>query len=179
LPLVGWLLFWVMVLGTRFGKPTTVTLLQHQAGVFYDRGVRAREVGSGRHRVWTARGTIVVVDRRPISVSFEKRTVTLADGSTASFGFSGTVEVCDVTKVLYSDQNYNSVPAFEMLCSTRLVLNRYSSSQLIANGEKVSQEIMKKVKPRLRASGFDLQAFRMTQLSIVPQARREAQPSAN
>jgi len=175
--LVTWLVFLAFaVLGTRFGKPLTVTLLQYQAGIVYDRGVRRREVNGGRHRIWTRVEQIVVIDKRPISVSFENRAVTLADGSTAAYGFSGSAEVHDAGKALYSDQNYNNVPACVLLCCSRLVLNTYPSAQLTAKGEKIAQEIVEKARPRLRASGFDLRSFRLTQLSITSRIPQQGRP---
>src|SRR5258708_2988522 len=124
----------IMILLVRhfYGWPSSFTLLDHQRGILFRRGTPKTEVGPGRHRVWG--GTqkweggggghrvwggvekILFVDTRPIAVSFETRAVTLSDGLTAIYGFSGSAEICDVTKALYSAGNYPEMPAFVLLC---------------------------------------------------------------
>src|ERR1700730_2046845 len=94
----------IMILLVRhfYGWPSSFTLLDHQRGILFRRGTPKTEVGAGRHRVWVGVEKILFVDTRPIAVSFENRAVTLSDGSTAIYGFSGSAEICDVTKALYS-----------------------------------------------------------------------------
>jgi len=159
--LVGWVIFLAAVIvGSLIGKPTTVTLLQYQGGVLYDRGRPRREVGTGRHRVWAGIQKVIIVDKRPTSVSFENRAVALSDGATAVYGFSSSAEVQDVSKALYRARNYNEIPTYVLLCCTRFVLNHYASEGLQASKETITQEIVNQAKPRLAAAGFELQDFK-------------------
>lgn len=162
----------VSILFTRgyIGKPTTVTLLQYQGGVIYKRGLPIRQVEAGRHRVRAGIEKMIIVDKRPTSVSFENRAVTLSDGATAVYGFSGSADVRDISKVLYCARNYNDVPAYVLLCCTRLILSDYPSGRLLVSQESIVQEIINRAKPRLAEAGFDLQAFRFTHLSIASPA---------
>jgi hypothetical protein len=166
--LAAWVIFLgVIIVGLRFGRPTTVTLLQYQGGVLYNRGLPVREVSAGRHRVWAGVEKIIVLDKRPITTALENRAVALSDGATAVYGFSATSEIRDVSKVLYSGRNYNEVPAYVLLCCARLVLNTSSSESLIAHQEAISQQISEIAKARLRSAGFDLGSFCFTHLSIA------------
>jgi hypothetical protein len=153
--------------------PSSFTLLEHQRGVLYRRGKPLREVGAGRHRVWVGIEKILFMDTRPVLVSFENRAVALTDGATALYGFSGSAEVEDVMKALYSSGNFEEMPAFVLLCCARLVLNGQSSIALAAKQGAITDEIVNRAKPRLAAAGFRLLNFRMTQLSLAASARAE------
>jgi hypothetical protein len=161
------------VLRANLGAPSSFTLLQHQRGLLYRRGKPVREVCAGQHRVWVGVEKILFIDIRPITVSFENRAVTLTDGATAMYGFSGTAEVDDAKKALYCAGNYNDMPAFVLLCCARLVLNSQNSIGLLAKHAAIVEEIMNRAKPRLSAAGFRLLTFRMTQLGLAAQARAE------
>ena len=159
------------------GSPSSFALLPHQGGILYKRGLPVREVGPGKHRVWTGVEKIFFLDTRPIQVSFENRAVAMQDGSTAVYGFSATAEVRDVRKVLYSAANFSQVPAYVLLCSARAVLNGCTRSQLRVNKEAIVSEIINRAKPRLAAAGFDLPTFRMTQLLVALPNQGEPEPS--
>ncbi|MFZ3263518.1 MAG: SPFH domain-containing protein [Terriglobales bacterium] len=165
------------LIGTRryVGNPTTVTLLQYQAGLMYRKGCLVRELDAGQHRVRAGVEKMVIVDKRPTMVSFENRGVALVDGATAVFGFSGSAEIRNVSRALYSARNYNEIPAFVLLCCTRLTLNGCTSGNLLASREALTDEVVAKARARLADAGFDLQSFRFTHLSIVAPA--PAKPS--
>lgn len=169
-----WLALCVLAFRRYAGRPTTATLLQYQGGVLYKRGRRIREV-AGQVRVWTGVEKVIVVDKRPTSVSFENRAVALSDGATAVYGFSGSAEVRDLSKVLYCARNYSDLPAFVLLCCARVVLNGYPSGRLLASQDGIVQEIVNQAKPRLAAAGFELQAFRFTHLSIAAPAQQSGE----
>jgi hypothetical protein len=164
--------FWCFVLGSvlvrkYIGWPTNLTLLEYQRGVLYRKGLPVRNVNPGRVRVWVGIEKVIVVDTRPVPVSFENRAVSLADGSTAIYGFSGNAEVRDARQALDASQNYSQIPAYVLLCCTRLVLNGYAKNQVQIGQRAIEEEVVKRAKPRLAAQGFDLLSFRMTQLSIA------------
>lgn len=167
------------LIGTRryVGNPTSVTLLQYQGGLIYKKGRLVREVEAGQHRVWAGMEKMITVDKRPILVSFENRGVALSDGATAVYGFSGSAEIRDLSKVLYSARNYSDVPAYVLLCGTRLTLNGCTSGNLLASREALTEEVVANAKARLTTAGFDLQSFRCTHLSIATPA--PAKPSSS
>jgi len=168
LAITAWIvLIALLLVRSFFGWPSRFWLLEHQRGILFRRGVPMREVGAGRHTVWIGAERILFVDTRPISVSFENRAVTLTDSLTAVYGFSGSAEICDVTKALYSAANYPEMPAFVLLCCARLVLNRHDSVGLVARQAAITDEVVDLANPRLAAAGFRLLTFRMTQLSVV------------
>jgi len=175
--------FWVFVLGAvlmrRFvGWPTTVTLLQYQRGILFRKGYPVRDVGPGRVRVWAGIEKVIIVDTRNIPVSFENRAVALTDGQTAIFGFSGSADVRDARKALYSAQNFSQVPAYVLLVCSRAALNQRASAELKISQSLIEEEIFKQAKARLEAQGFNLLSFRMTQLSIVgPPPQAETKPT--
>ena len=161
----------LLAVRSSFGMPSSFTLLEHQRGVLFRHGKPLREVGAGRHRVWLGIEKIMFMDTRPLLMSFENRAVTLSDGATAVYGFSGSAEVEDVMKVLYSAGNFEEMPAFVLLCCARLVLNGQSSNLLAAKQIAITDEIVNCAKPRLAASGFRLLNFRMTQLGVAGAAQ--------
>src|ERR1035438_1296466 len=70
------------------GTPSSYALLPHQRGILYRRGLPGREVGPGKHRVWTGVEKIFFLDTRPIQVHVDHRAGALQDGYTAVYGFS-------------------------------------------------------------------------------------------
>ncbi len=164
----GWGLLFAAILIRRYiGKPTTVTLLQYQAGVIFKNGHPVREVGPGQYRVWAGREKMFTLDKRPVVVSFENRAVALADGATAVYGFSAVAEIVDASKVLYSARNFNEYPVFTLLCCARLILNRCPSSAFVSSQQALVDQIVAEAKQRLVAAGFNLQSFRFTHLAIA------------
>jgi regulator of protease activity HflC (stomatin/prohibitin superfamily) len=178
-----WLVVLGMVLMRRFlGWPTTVTLLPYQRGTLYRKGYPVRDVDPGRVRAWAGIEKVIIVDTRNMPVSFENRAVTLADGQTAIFGFSGSAVVSDARKALYSAQNFSHVPAYVLVVCSRAVLNRRASADLKIGQSLIEAEISKQAKLRLAAQGFNLLSFRITQLSIAgppPQSDSKPMPTAN
>lgn len=171
MPIIG-ILFWCCLLAVvavrRYvGWPTSVTLLQYQSGVLYRKGYPVRDVGPGRVRVWTGIEKVILVDTRPIPVSFENRAVALTDGQTAVFGFSGNADVSDARKALYSAQNLNQVPAYVLLVCSRAVLNQQSGANLKIGQNLIEEQIAGQAKARLKEQGFNLLSFRLSQLSIA------------
>lgn len=157
------------------GGLSSITLLEYQRAVLYRRGLPVREVGPGRHRLWTGREKLVTVDNRPIQVSFENQGVALRDGSTAVYGITATARVQDTRKAIYCARNYNQMPSFVLLCSTRLVLNGLTASQLAGSKDVVVEEIINRAKQRLADAGLELLAFRFSQLSVAAIAPRAAE----
>jgi len=162
-----WLLF-LGVVAVRFylGKPSFVTLLEYQQGVLYRKGRPVRDLGPGRIRVWPAIEKVIIVDARTIPIIVENRAVTLVDGMTAVYGLSGSAQVKDAHKALYSAQSFSEVPIFVSLCCSRSVLNACTSSQLM-NQRAVEEQISQQAKLKLESQGFGLLTFRLTQLSVA------------
>lgn len=165
----------LLILGRFKGRLSSSTLLEYQRAVLYRRGLPVREVGPGRHRVWTGSEKLITVDTRPIQVSFENQEVALRDGSTALYSFSGSARVQDTQKAIYCARNYNQMPSFVLLCSTRLVLNGLTASQLAGSKDVLVEEITNRSKPRLAAAGLELLAFRFSQLSVAAIGPRAAE----
>jgi hypothetical protein len=173
--------FWVFVIVSvlirkYIGWPTNLTLLEYQRGVLYRKGLPIRDVDPGPVRVWAGIEKVIIVDMRTIPVSFENRAVTLIDGQTAVFGFSGSAEVRDGRKALYCAQNYNQFPAYVLLVCSRVVLNECAGGQVRINQLAIEGEITKRAKLRLEERGFGLLSFRLTHLAIAaplpqPQAK--------
>jgi regulator of protease activity HflC (stomatin/prohibitin superfamily) len=149
------------------GRPSRFTLLEHQRGVLYRRGLPIREVGSGRYWVWTKREKFFWTDTRPIQVAFDNQGAVLKDGATAAFGILGSARITEARKAIYSARNYNQIPAFVFLCCTRAALNGLPAAQLADCKEKLADQIISKARSRLAASGFELLTFRFTQLSVA------------
>lgn len=151
------------------GRPGSVTLLEYQRAVLYRKGFPVREVGTGRHLIFTGVEKLMVVDTRPIQVSYEDQAVALRDGSAALYGVSGAARVQDAQKAIYSAGNYNHVPAFVLLSCARFVLNGCTPAELKAK-EAVAERIVERAKPRLAAAGFELMSFRLTQFAVTQRA---------
>src|SRR5579872_1598040 len=101
IPLVA-LLACIGLLAVRVfkGSLTSVTLLEYQRAVLYRRGLPVKEVGAGRYRVWSGTEKLIIVDTRPIQVSFENQAVVLREGSTAVYGISATARVENAREVI-------------------------------------------------------------------------------
>jgi len=155
------------------GKPTYVTLLEYQRGILYRRGVPVREVGCGKHRVWTGTELLVHADTRPISISFENQVVALQDGHSALYGILASAQIQDIRKVISSARDYNHVPPAILLRCTRLHLNACSQSSLPMTKETVVNKITEDAKTRLHAAGFELISFRLSQLAIGTVKRQD------
>jgi hypothetical protein len=173
---------WIGVIATLVvrlytGTPSSYALLPHQRGILYKRGLPVREVGPGKHRVWTGVEKIFFLDTRPIQVYADDRAVALQDGYTAVYGFSGTAEVRDVRKVLHSAAMFSQVPAYVLLCSARAVLNGCTRTQVQSDKDAIALEISTRAKTRLAAAGFEMTAFRMNQLVIAPPAQEDSESS--
>jgi len=151
------------------GRPGSATLLEYQRAVLYRKGLPVREMGTGRHLIFTGIEKLMVVDTRPIQVSCEDQVVALKDGSAALYGVSGAARVQDARKAIYSAGNYNHVPAFVLLCCARFVLNGCTPTELRAK-DAVAERIVERAKPRLVAAGFELISFRLTQFAVTQRA---------
>jgi hypothetical protein len=151
------------------GRPGSVTLLEYQRAILYRKGLPVREVGTGRHLIFTGLEKLMIVDTRPIQVSYEDQAVSLRDGSSALYGVSGTARIQDARKAIYSAGNYNHIPAFVLLCCARIVMNASTAAELKAK-EAVVARIVERAKPRLAAAGFELLSFRLTQFAINQRA---------
>jgi hypothetical protein len=147
------------------GRPGSVTLLEYQRAVLYRKGLPVREVGTGRHLIFTGVEKLMIVDTRPIQVSYEDQAISLRDGSSALYGVSGAARIQDARKAIYSAGNYNHVPAFVLLCCARLVMNGCTAVELKAK-DAVAAQIVERARPRLAAAGFELISFRLTQFAI-------------
>ena len=159
----------VMALRIFAGWLVSATLVEYQRGMLFRRGFPVREVGPGRYRVWTGIGKIMIVDTRPVQVSYENQSVGLRDGATAVYSLSGSARVEDVRKALYAASNYNHVPVFVLLCCARFVLSDCTGGQILASREAVVEQIVNRARPRLAAAGFELLSFRLTELSVGQQ----------
>ncbi|HEY6467892.1 MAG TPA: SPFH domain-containing protein [Candidatus Acidoferrales bacterium] len=151
------------------GRPGSVTLLEYQRAVLYRKGLPVREVGTGRHLIFTGVEKVMIVDTRPIQVSYEDQAVSLRDGSSALYGVAGAARIQDPRKAIYSAGNYNHVPAFVLLCSARIIMNASTAAELKAK-EAVAARIVERARPRLAAAGFELLSFRLTQFAVNQRA---------
>lgn len=166
----------------RFGFPSSFSLLPFQAGVLFRRGRPVREVGPGRHRVFTGNEKIIILDKRPTTVSVENRAVALADGATAVYGFSASAEVCEARKAIYASATYSQLPAFVTLCVARATLNRCRTDQIRLGQAALAEEVSAECRARLAEAGFELLSFRFTQMNIAvpaPQTGDATTPGAS
>ncbi len=164
-------LFWALILGVAIyfvhrGKVTYVSLLPYQRGILFSRGLPGKEVGPGKHRVWSGTELLVHADTRPITVNYENQVVSLQDGFAAMYGFSGSAQIRDLRKVLYSAGNYTQLPSFVFLRCARSHLGLCSSSALKMDKESVVNRITEDIKARLASAGFELLSFRLTQFVL-------------
>jgi SPFH domain / Band 7 family len=168
-------IFWLVVLAPLValrifgGRPAFFNLLEYQRAVLYRRGLRVRVVGSGRHLVYTGIQKLMILETRPIQVSFEDQCVSLRDGLSAVYSISGGARVQDAWKAIYSAANYRDIPAYVFLCSARLVLNGCNKIQLRTNTGAIEEEIVRIAKSRLETAGFELLSFRLSQCSVTEQ----------
>jgi regulator of protease activity HflC (stomatin/prohibitin superfamily) len=159
----------VVLYFVKRGNPSAVNLLPYQRGVLFRKGRPFRDVGPGKHRVWTGTELLVHADTRPISVAFENQIVALRDGFAALYGFSASAQIRDLRKALYSARDYTQVPPFILLRCARRELNFATSTSLRLEKEAAAQRISDTAKSRLAALGFDLLSFRLTQLQVGTQ----------
>ena len=178
-------LFWALLIGVavyfdRRGKPTSVVLLPYQRGVLFRRGMPVRDVGPGKHCVWSGTELLVHGDVRPVSVNYENQVVALQDGFAALYGFLASAEVRDIRKALYSARNYSQVPVSVLLSCVRRNLNANTKSSLALEKETIVRRIEEEAKSRLNQAGFELLSFRLTQLVIgTMQPESQKTPSLN
>lgn len=164
----------LLAIGRFKGRLASVTLLEYQRAVLYRRGAPVKELRAGRYRVWAGSEKLIIVDTRPVQVSFENQGAALRDGSAAVYGISGTARVQDTRKAIYCARNYNQVPGFVLSCCARLILNGLTANELGGNKDRLAQEVIDRAKPRLAAAGFELIAFRFSQLSVATITPRAA-----
>ena len=168
------------VLAVRFfaGGYATVTLVEYQRGVIYRSGLPIRDVGPGRHRVWSGHEKVLHLDSRPVQVSYENQSVGLRDGAAAEYSLFGAAQIRDVRKAIYASTNPSLIPSYVLLTCTRSVLNASTSSELKLNRDAAVAKIVHRAKPRLDAAGFELVSFRLPQIAIrgdvVEQAELES-----
>jgi hypothetical protein len=165
------LLFWAAICVAALyafnrGKPTWVTLLEYQRGVLYRHGLPIREVGCGKHRVWSGMELLVHADIRPMSINIENQVVVLQDGTTALYGFAASAQAQDIRKVIYAARDYNHVPPATLLRCARLHLSAATQSSLALGKEAIAAKIAEDAGARLRAVGFELASFRLSQLAV-------------
>jgi hypothetical protein len=149
------------------GYPSRFTLLEHQRGILFRRGLPVRELGPGRYWIWTKREKVFWLDVRPIQVSFDNQGAVLNDGAAAVFGLLGSARIADAHKATYCARNCSQVPGFVLHCCTRSVLNSLPATQISDSKEKLADEIISRVTPRLAAAGLELLSFRLTHLSLA------------
>ena len=163
----------VLVFLAVMGRPIRFTILEHQRGVLYRRGLPVKDLGSGRHWVWPKREKIVWMDTRPIQVAFQDQAALCSDGASAVFGVLGSAQITEMRKAIYSSRNCYEVPAFVLHCCTRSVLNAVSSTEALENKERLAEQILNRARPRLSANGFEVLAFRLTQISVPAMPKAE------
>jgi|GEM_PF-1954151 len=163
----------------RYGRLTTVTLLPYQRGVLFRRGNAVRDCGPGKHRVRSGTELLVHLDVRPISIHHENLIVNLQDGYVAGYGISGSAQVHDVRRALYSARNYVHVPAVTLLRCTRSELSACSSEALRTQQNAIIARVAGQAKARLDAAGFELTSFRLTQLVVGTLHQPEPQTKQN
>lgn len=156
----------VVIHFARRGKLTTVTLLPYQKGVLFKLGRPVRDVGPGKYRVWAGSELLVHGDTRPIAVNYENQVVALAEGFSALYGFSASVQVRDMRKAIYSARDYAQVPAGVLLRCVRRSLHSTAASALKMNKDAVTDRISQEAKAKLELAGFELSSFRLTQLAV-------------
>jgi|HubBroStandDraft_6_1064221.scaffolds.fasta_scaffold02248_4 hypothetical protein len=99
-------IFWLVILAPLValrifgGRPAFFNLLEYQSGVLYRRGLPVRAVGSGRHMIYLGIDKLMILDTRPIQVSYEDQCVSLSDGSSAVYNISGSARVQDAWKAI-------------------------------------------------------------------------------
>ena len=160
----------IVVLGFVLGRPSRFTLLEHQRGVLFRRGLPVKEVGAGRYWVWTKREKYIWVDTRPLQVAFENQGAILKDGSSAVFAILGSARIVDARKAIYSSRNCYEDPAFVLHCCTCSVLNGLSASEAQDAKERLAAEITTAAKVKLTAAGIELISFAVTHLSVTAPA---------
>jgi hypothetical protein len=166
-------IFWLVILAPLValrifgGRPAFFNLLEYQSAVLYRRGLRVRAVRSGRHLVYTGVEKLMILETRPIQVSFEDQCVSLRDGLSAVYSILGGARVQDAWKAIYSAANYRDIPAYVFLCSARLVLNGCNNIQVRTNLDAIEQEIVRTAEARLETAGFELLSFRLSQCSVT------------
>lgn len=153
---------------TQIGVPSSQSLLPFQSGILYRRGRPIRELGPGRHRLFQGVEKIIFLDTRPIQVKFDRRAVSLPDGTMVIYGFTASAQVHDVKKAIYASATYTMLPAFVTMCVTRGVLGQCQSGAIKTGKAALSEEILAAARSRLAASGFELLSFALTELSIAP-----------
>lgn len=163
----------LLVITFVLGRPSRFTLLEHQRGVLYRRGVPVREVQAGRYWVWTKREKIFWADTRPLQVSFEGQGAVLKDGVNAIFGILASARVVEARKAIYVSRNCYEVPAFVLHCFTRSVLNEFSASEAMDAKERLATDIIARAGPVLSAYGFHILSLQVTQFSIAGPAAAE------
>jgi regulator of protease activity HflC (stomatin/prohibitin superfamily) len=167
------ILFGILALRRTAGWLSSATLVEYQRAVLFRRGHPVRDVGPGRYRVWTGIGKLMVVDARPVQVSYENRAVTLQDGGVAIYSLSGSARVSDVRKALYAARNHDHIPVFVFLCCARYVLNSCTTAEVRTGKDAIVEKIIGRARPRLGNGGFELVSFRLTELSVVEQQTAE------
>lgn len=160
----------------RQGQLTYVTLLEYQRGLLYRRGLPVREVGCGKHRVWSGTELLVHADTRPISINFENQVVIMQDGNSVLYGVLASAQIQDIRKVIASARDYSHVPPTVLLRVTRLHLNRCTQSFLTLNKDAVIAKITEDAKARLQSAGFQLLSLRFSQLNVAP-AKKQDEPT--
>ena len=175
-------LFWLFICGIYtfrvfVGLPSSHSLLPYQGGIFYKRGRPVREVGPGKHWVIAGSQKILFVDKRPVQVSAESRAVTLADGTTAIYGFAASAQIQDVKKALYASCISSQIPAFVTLSVVRSVLNHSLADDVRTGQAAVADRVILMSREKLATAGYELLSFRFTQLSIAVPVHHYEHPS--
>jgi SPFH domain / Band 7 family len=142
------------------GSPKRVILMEYQCGVVYRRGLPIRDVGPGRHWVWLPTEVIVVLDSRPIQVSFEREQLLRPDGSTGWYDVTGKAKLKDARKALYSMGNFEQLPGFVLRCCARLVVNELTGD---GSGD-LDERVSALAKARLGEAGFELLSVKVSEL---------------
>ena len=173
---VGVLMALAIYLTVR-GKPTIVNLLPYQRGVLFRKGKPLRDVGPGKHRVWSGNELLVHGDARPISITYENQVVLLQDGFAALYGFSASAQVTDIRKAIYSARDYSQVPASVLLRCSRRHLNASTRNALKIEKEAIASRIMEEAKTRLLKFGFELLSYRLGQLAVGTVQPAQNQPA--
>lgn len=173
----GGFLIWAALYFDRRGKPTIVNLLPYQRGVLFRQGKPLRDVGAGKHRVWSGTELLVHGDTRPISVNLENQVVLLQDGLAVLYGFSASAQVTDIRSAIYAARDYSQIPISILARCTRRHLNACGSGNLKTEKDAIINRIMEEAKSRLQKSGFELLSYRLGQLALGTTQPPPAEPA--
>jgi regulator of protease activity HflC (stomatin/prohibitin superfamily) len=147
-----------------------VNVLDFQSALRYKNGQFTGLLGPGKYKVNTASEHLVLVDTRPVPISFDRMQVITRDGEPLQVSVTARVQVIDPVLAIRTSNNYIQDTAVALKDIIRKLVNTRSQSQIAEQRAALEAEVVAQAREKVASSGLRLLALDFIEVSVGQKA---------